>query len=412
MIKEMKGTMNYKLLPIYYTTGSVVYAFSQWLMILLITRLLGIDDTGYYAYYLSILTPINILFNGGLRLQILSDVESTFQDRVYLTVRYYSIILFVLIGFIFVYFVDKPLLYLLVLAIKAIDSFSELEYGNWNRNKLALNYAKSHIYRLALMLIIGLTLYVCEVRSFLILLSFPISLLIVYLFYDRVQSSFQRNLVLFKTEELKALILKALPLAVSSLLTSLNVTTARVCIKEFLGTTVLSEFVYLMYFNTVASILVVSGCQVYIPFFAKDLSKVEDLRFMLKCLLVIVVYSILFTLFIITCTNSVVAYLYSESISYTFVQTVLFTSGTFFSYLAIFGNAILISKRNNKVILINSLLFLGSSLLFYPLCILYLGFNGALLAWLICSSIICILNWYSVYKLKLDRYLKFFKANN
>lgn len=77
--------------------GTAMYALSQWIMLLVITKFQGVEAAGVYSLYLAILTPLNILTNYGLRNFISSDVNHEFSETTYLSLRYFGVLVFYLL---------------------------------------------------------------------------------------------------------------------------------------------------------------------------------------------------------------------------------------------------------------------------------------------------------------------------
>jgi len=71
----------------YVGISNIVYAASQWGIIVLVTKLGALQDVGRLALALAVVTPWMTLLGGGLRVFIATDLEHKYSFGDYLTVR-------------------------------------------------------------------------------------------------------------------------------------------------------------------------------------------------------------------------------------------------------------------------------------------------------------------------------------
>lgn len=378
--------------------GTVMYAFSQWLVILVITRLSGVSEAGYYALYLGILTPLNIFLNYGLRNFIASDVQSIYSDISYQMLRFLGVLVFLIIGLIAAYFVENKSVFMIVLSIKFFDSLSELEYGNWNRKKLIKFYTYSQTLRLTLTAIIMFVMLNFD-KGLVVSIAFPLSIALVYMFYDRYNSSFKSfSLGGINWKEIKNLLRLSTPLALSSLVVAANVGVTRIIIASKLGESTLAYYVYLQYYYTIAAIAALSVSQVLIPYLSESNNKSMFYKLLKNVTLIITLYGVMFSLIMIFAANQISTFIYNEKIYYELTERVLLAIGAIFSFVGVFYNAVLVSKKMlNQLFKLNLFLFLLTSLVTYY-AVNTFGLKGAFLSFAIASVFSCAISGYFIFR--------------
>ncbi|HAS6204017.1 TPA: hypothetical protein I7162_21415 [Vibrio vulnificus] len=372
-----------------------MYALSQWIMLLVITKFQGVEAAGVYSLYLAILTPLNILTNYGLRNFISSDVNHEFSETTYLSLRYFGVLVFLSFSSFGFLFIDNKLLYLVVLSIKFFDSLSELEYGNWNRNGVIYHYAISQLVRLILFLFSLVLIYVTFDNKNYLLLVFPASILVTYIFYDVRFSSLKLQLSKFDFHKLFELAKLASPLAMGSVVVSLNVMVTRYTIDDFLGSLDLAKYVYLQYYFTVASIIVISLGQISIPVLSKNRNDPNAQWLIIrKWNFYILIYGLIFALCIIFLSNPVSMLLYSEDINYNLCQRIIVAFSGMVAFFSLYGNSILISRKKLKSIFMINLFSLVMTVLLIYIFVGNYGLTGAFLTFLMVNfTILIVVAW-------------------
>ena len=127
--------------------GSLVYALTQWLIIASISKILSIEQTGIYATALGIVVVINMFFNFGIR-QITFTSEKKEVLRLGKAIMFSQVVGLIVATSIFVIFYPE----LLILGVfiylhKIIETFSEYQYGVYQRSESHYKIATSRIIR-------------------------------------------------------------------------------------------------------------------------------------------------------------------------------------------------------------------------------------------------------------------------
>lgn len=380
---------------ILYMLGTICYAILQWIVLVYISNIYGASYAGNYTLYLSFLTPIVILLNGGLRVYLSSDVLKENLDESYLVLRYCFLILYFVFLFPFLLFSENPSTFAFCFFLKGFDSLSDLEYGAWNRSKLINNYFLSQLLRMIAFVSFLYFLIYFDLNDFYYLA--PFSLLVVYFFYDRRKSSLTFLSCNVDITKVRLLLSKSYKVGVSALLAALSVTVTRTLINYYIGAEGVAEFVYITYFYNVASIAVLAISQISIPIFSES-KNIFNTKHFKGGLFFISVFSLLYFLFVLLISNAFISTFYDVSLYYDLnVRCYIGFSGVFL-FFGVFINVILIARKKVKELFrINLILFVFNFVVSWFL-ISVNGVPGAYESFLINAFTLLILNVFFVIK--------------
>lgn len=379
--------------------GAFSYAFSQWLVLFIITKLLGIESAGYYALYLGLLTPMAIFLNYGLRNYIAADTGYSINDSSYYILRYLGVFTFLFLAVVFSFFVERPLVFVIVCVMKCFDSLAELEYGAWNRRKLVRHYAYSQFIRLALFSLLFTLFYFFLDVGDLSVVAFPFAIVITYMLHDKPFSSLKPLVRVQVCHDLLKLFRDSMPLAFSALLVASNVGVNRYIISNQLNEVALANYIFLYYYFTVAGIVVLSASQVSIPYLSERKNRDQTSLFK-KINKLLFGYSVLFCLFILVFSQPLNNLLYSADYEYSLGAKLLMGIGSSFAFFSIFLNAVLIAKKQLPSLLkINIYSFLFNTFATWSL-VSFIGLDGAFFSFLLVNFILLILYVFMFAKLK------------
>ncbi|MFA0083547.1 hypothetical protein AB4383_16110 [Vibrio breoganii] len=380
---------------ILYGMGSVCYAILQWLLIVVYSRYIGIESVGAYSLYLSVLTPIIILVNGGLRVYIAADINKDFSSTSYVTLRVVFIVMFFLITLSLSNFMQYKDIFIFCCILKGIDSLSDLEYGAWNRDGEIINYFYSQLYRL----VITFTLmYVCYSFGFqdVIYFSVPLAMLLVYFLHDRAKTNVSFNIESFSLLEVRRLFLSSYKIGVGALLAALTVTITRQMIEHFSDLKSLAEYIYITYFYNIMSIASLSISQVNIPIVARgeSFSRIKNIFYFLT------LFSVGYVVFILLFSERAIHVFYGVDINYSLVSKVSVAIGGVAYFFGVFINSFLVAKRRVTIIFnVNLILFIMNAIIVYSMLVLNVK-EGAFYAFAICGLLMLLINVFFVVKLK------------
>src|SRR5699024_10103159 len=241
--------------------GSVIFAATQWLLIIVLTRLGSVEMVGYYTLGLAITSPLILFTNFQLRVlqATAKNDDYKFQELVATRNITNTIFFTFLIIYLFIGNYDKYTLFLFLISvlIKVLESFSELSYGLFHQQEKMELIAKSTIIRGFSTLSIVFFFLLLKFDLLYILLFVALANIMVFILYDI------KNLHLFGrvykanySMKIYKIILTALPLGLSLLLVSLNNNVPKIVIEKLLDTKQLGYFANIAYLVVIGGTLV------------------------------------------------------------------------------------------------------------------------------------------------------------
>ncbi len=182
---------------LWYTAGNIGYAASSWLIVILITNVLGLDSVGIYALAFAISAPVFMLTNMRLRLVITSDAKAEHANTDYYSLRFITSLtaLFIIISYSFVFIDNAHMRWVLLIiaGAKCFESLSDIIYGFFQKNDDLFNVGLSLILKSIVSVIISILIIYKGGNLIHIALGLIVSHVIILLLYDL-------NAVLLKTE--------------------------------------------------------------------------------------------------------------------------------------------------------------------------------------------------------------------
>lgn len=245
--------------------GNFVFAFSQWVILILLARLTSQENLGQYSLALAIVTPFFAVSNLQLRPLYILDKNSlkkyNYSDFYYL--RIISSILALICCLIWglnsnVFFI----ILLLVGLLKFFESYSDIIYAYYNaHNKTELISKSLFLKGLFSVAVVVFGLYLFD---FYIALTLFLSVyFIVWLFLD--------NFYIIKTKEINnfsfnfEILKSAIPMGISLGIVALQSTIPRLFLDKYMGIEAVGIFTVLSYFIIIGSIFINSICQYLSP---------------------------------------------------------------------------------------------------------------------------------------------------
>ena len=273
--------------------GTFVMFFSQWLMMVLVVRLSGYENSGILSLSISCGNVFLIIAAFGVKTYQVSDVKEAFRAGHYYAAKIFSIILTLLVAVIFVLVsayenVEKSAILLYALYIM-VYSYSDAIYGElqkkWRLDIAGLSMCIRHIAALIIFcLLIALT---GDIR-FSILLMLISSLAVLFL-YD-LPAAKKRGHVGIRpdfTEKKGLLLLKeCFPFAIYTFLHTLVLTVPKLAVRGYYDKNTLGIYAAVMAPVTVlqvAATFVINPLSTLLAFHLQD-KKIRELsKIMLKC---------------------------------------------------------------------------------------------------------------------------------
>jgi len=298
--------------------GNLIFAFSQWFVVFLITKFANISFLGKFTSVQAITAPVFMCLTFGFRTVIASDVVSSNKETTYFSFRLITSVLAIIICMGVVLVKDaheKDVLFLMVFysIAKFIESLSDLIYGYYQRDKTFKNYGISFILRGVFNCVFSFIAIVYINESWFVL-SFLLSWLLVFYFFDYRH---YKQIFKFSIQKgpLKKLFLLTLPLAINLLLISVSTNVQRYLVEYFLGYHALGLMSGIMYFNVVGVLFVSSLSQTIIADLSSAYQVNDEKKFWRnykKVLLPVLVIAIAYILFTVFAGKSLLGLFYNK----------------------------------------------------------------------------------------------------
>ena len=253
-------------------SGNILFAFSQWLILIFISHFSDNEAVGAYTYALALVTPVFMLTNLQLRPIVVAEfnLNSNFNYKSYFALRFYSIFLAILASFLLSFLSTSNVwkVVLLLGCIKALESISDIIYAYYNaQGETKLISLSLAIKSLSLILIFGSLLYfynLLNIGLIGIILIYVLTLLLV----DFRNIGLNKKYFYLNIVDFKNIIILALPLGISVMLVALQSNIPRFFLEKFFNLDTVGVFSVFYYFIIVGGIVINSICQFISPKFS------------------------------------------------------------------------------------------------------------------------------------------------
>jgi O-antigen/teichoic acid export membrane protein len=245
--------------------GNIISAGCQWVMLMVMAKLLPEKEVGYYVLALAIATPVVNFSMLQLRLVQVTDVQNQYRFSDYLGVRLLTNLIAVLclvgilLGLKASYSIGVYVVMFIVLSSKLIDSTSDICYGLMQKYERLDKVSMSLVFRsLGGAALLSSVLYITRNLIYGVLVMGLWYLLILLLFDRRNTERFVRFTPRFHVKNMFSIIWIGLPLGVVMGFIALHNSIPRYFIEANLGTEKLAVFGAMAYVGTGASRAVIS----------------------------------------------------------------------------------------------------------------------------------------------------------
>lgn len=361
--------------------GILSYALTQWLLVVFLVHIYGVDSSAQYIYYLAFFTPLSIFFSYGLRNGIASDKKYTYKFSTYLNALYLGVFLYAIFGIILFYFLKQINLYIFafVFLLKLNEMISEPYYGSFLRENQSQKYAFSKIYKFIFGLLCFSVFYFLEIKInlvYLSLLGYIFAIYLIYFFYDSKLKNIEENAE--NKQSFYNLLITNFPLAIGSFVIAFNSSIPKIIFGWDVQSTALAVFGFLIYFNSIALLPITAFTQ--IAFGKKNISNFQ--YFQKKLIIYSLIYVVSFLLFV----PFILKYVYSIEQGYDFFSLILAALCGVFQFNLALNNFFL---TYNRFFNINLYVALIGSVLNIAFCFAFIriGLNGILFAVMLSSFI-------------------------
>lgn len=335
--------------------GSLIYALSQWLLIVILAKLGTPEIVGQFSLGLAITAPIILFSNMQMRNLIATDSTNEYEFSEYLGTR----MLLLLFGLFVVFFVaisgpytlTVSLVIILVGLSKVVESLSELTHGYFQKIE-RMDYAGRSLIIKALSSVIAFSLVFYLTNNLNYALIGLIITWILRLFLYDFKNTKKYVSILPKINNTKKLIIFSIPLGFVSILNSLNTNIPRYFLEYFGGLEELGYFSAIAYLLVAGNLLIRPLSIVAAPRLANSFQKNNYIRY-LKILGTLLVSALLAGIIIL-----IIVYNFGELIltiiydqSYAEYENVfrVIMFGSIISYLTTFINTAVVATRQFKL---------------------------------------------------------------
>lgn len=294
--------------------GNGGYALFQVLIMMFISKFLGIDELGYFSLALAITAPIMLFSTFGLRTLWITDQSKVYSYFQFRKLRITTSLL-ALLACIFVsllYASDLTFIIIIVAVCKVIENQSDLYYGLMHKKNMQKKISYSLLIRSAsgfIGIVVGIFLFGDLVAALLIYcLCWFISFLIADVYLNRDFIKGHSSQVVGENNTSKSILIAGLPLAVAFLLINTNLMIPRLALSEIVSIKELGVYAALAYFVQIGSIIINSIGQAALPSLSKMYLNNEYREHKIKVVKVIGV------IFFLSWSGAAFSYLYSEYI--------------------------------------------------------------------------------------------------
>lgn len=366
--------------------GSISFAAMQWIILVFISKYLGIESAGAFSYYLAIFAPLAILCAMNLKTVYSADTSKKFSLDEYEIVRSYFIICYLLIGVV-ILSMSKDYLFIgfIIFFVKFIEVCAELIYGKWVREGSPHYFGYSKLIKLTLFLTLSFLIITSKYEGY-IYIIYPLAFLLGYCLFDKRFSSIKFKLN-FKLKKIKPIFYSILPFVLTSFIISLNTSIPRFFIDFYYNKEMVAEFMFLIYFITIMLLPLSSLFQAILPKI-----KNKNNTVLMLTLTYVILYSLLFYFF----CDEVLQYFYNYEKNIPIKVKALVISMMIFQSLIVYINMLYVSSMMFKkifyVTIFNTIILILAN---YNLIKIY-GYEGVYYAGAL-SSLVLFLNLFFNY---------------
>lgn len=369
--------------------GNFIFAFSQWLILIMLARLGDGIGLGNYALALAIVSPVYAIFNLQLRPLYILDANSskkyTYANFYYLRCfsSFFAIFTCLIIS---LYYSVSIFILLLVAFLKLLESYSDIIYAYYNAHDKTKLISKSLIMK-SLLALLGVYLGLVCFDIYIALMILVVAYFSVWFFLD--------NKYIRDTKEIKytkidfSIMNVAIPMGISLGIVTLQGNIPRLFLDKYASIEKVGVFTILSYFIIVGSIFINSICQYLSPRLTRAWN--EDISFFKKILYTMLILSFILGLIAIILSKYIGSYFllffYGEKyIIYGDELNKVMVAGLFLYLSTVIGYTLTsVGFIRNQVYLFSFILACG--LLFSSYFIPLYGLSGAILT-LILSYIV------------------------
>lgn len=319
--------------------GSLTYSFSQFIILIILTKVTNPEMVGLYSLGLAVTAPVLMLTNLQLRQIQATDTTDEYKYNDYFGLRiitgFVAFLIIIVLIYLSNYSFEKSIVIFLVGLSKIIDSYSDVVYGQLQQNERMDYIGKSRIIKgIITVVVFGASLLITR-NLFLSLIMLNFIWFLIFWFYDqKTVQLYNKNISpVFNFKKLKRLVILAFPLGLVLMLGSLNNNLPRIVLEKLFDAEALGYFSAIAYILSVGNIFIQSVGQAASPRLAKlfkNRSYKEFSRIIIFLMILGAVIGLLCTLITIFFGEIILEIIYDASYAnYNYLFTLIMFSGVF-----------------------------------------------------------------------------------
>jgi len=382
-----------------FTFGRLVYAGSQWLVMVYLARFVSIDLFGTYTFSLALCAPIIMFSQMNMRTFLITDTTSKFSINEYVSTRIYIALFSLILILIYAYYYFDTGILKIVSAVamyKTLESIIDIFCAIFQKNNLIKLIAISNILR-------GLSLVGSVTYIMFLGYSIEIALFVVVLmwFFFLVSHDFwyvnkyEKIHLIFNIKKMLEIVKSCLPLGIVMSLLTLVFSLPVYFIKYYHGVSFVGVYSAIVYFLLVGRLITDSLIQTSLSrmAFLYNEAKYKELRgIIVKLLMINIFIGFVFYYIALQYGENVLGLLYGENFSKYHKVLEVVVLAAILNYISqIFGVIITIKRRLYRMVVIHSIQVIA----IFISCVLFVkpyGVIGGAYSLLIGFIVILILN--------------------
>lgn len=385
--------------------GNILFAFSQWSMLIFFGHFSSPVQLGYYSYALAVTAPIFMLFNLQLRPLMVADLnhKNKFRFSQYFLLRLITTSLAIGACLFFIEWSNSFAVAVvsLVVFIKASESLSDIIYAYYNARKETTFISKSLTIKSFLVILLSFIILYTTKNIIYSLIVTLIGYVVVLVFLDFKKIKEYLKPLNFFDKNLKEIIVTGMPLGITVMLISLQTNIPRYFLEHYLNIELVGAFTIFYYFLIVGGIIINSVCQYLSPYFSEfyKLSKMEDLkRVIIQAALIAFTLGLVGLIVSLPLHQFIIKIIYGiDYVQYSYLLPYMMIAGVF-TYLSVVTGYLMTSLELLKIQIPIFLSLVFLTLLYSYLLIPSYGLLGAVYTTILAAFSQFIISSFIVYK--------------
>ncbi len=382
-----------------FALSNFIYSFSQWVILILVLKFIGIESMGLYSLGLAISAPVVLITSYGSNVLLITDNKYSFSNYFYSKISTQSIIYILILVFLCVAYLNDLYSFLIVsmvIFLKFTNSLIDLYF-------IKLISEKKHTAISMYKFSISFFYLIFNVFCIIILNSLVISILLTILINFIIIIFFVLKHVTnmrLSAKELKNLIILGAPISFTLFLSSLNTNIPKYGLEIFTNSFYVGVFTSLLFFYSVGNQVFFSINSFILPFVRDSLDNSNKIKILFKKIMFVPILFLLpFLLIFLFWGDEIIILIFNEDLlEYKTEMIAIILSSVLIYYSILFDIFINIYKKYK----FNSISQLISAITVL-LCSLFLisswGISGAVVSFIVYCILLFVLKFIRSYLL-------------